>query len=77
MAITMKHGTAILRSSQAIFFSPSAMNIPTTISAGAVAAAGTISAIGARNSETRNSTPVVKEARPVFAPCEIPAALST
>ena len=47
---------------------------PTAISAGAVAAAGTIPAIGAANMASRNSPATITECSPVRAPSATPAA---
>ncbi len=55
----------------------SIINIPTVISAGAVAAAGTSVNIGAMNSASKNITAVVNDVKPVLPPSATPADDST
>ena len=53
------------------------MKRPTMISAGAVAAAGTKPAKGAKKRAPKKSTPVVKAVSPVLPPAATPEPLST
>ena len=73
----IKHGIAVSISLQSIYFTLLIMYTPTIISAGAVAAEGTIPAIGANRHASRNRRPVTTDARPVRAPADTPVLLST
>jgi len=75
--MVMKAGMASVSSEKSIFKMGSIIRKPTTMRAGAVAAEGTTSAKGQRNSESKNSMPVTNAVAPVFPPSAIPAADST
>jgi creatinine amidohydrolase/Fe(II)-dependent formamide hydrolase-like protein len=72
-----KEGIASFSSSHLISLNADIIIIPTTMRAGAVAAAGTSPATGARNTQANRSTAVTTLVRPVRPPTLIPAALST
>ena len=69
-------GTETSGSRQSISTTTCIMRLPTTISAGAVAAAGMAPTAGATNSATPNSSPVTMAVTPVRPPAATPAALS-
>ena len=75
--IVRKAGIATSKSVQSIYFTFLNINTPTIINAAAVAAEGTIPAIGARKQESKKSIPVTTDANPVLAPAAIPVLLST
>ena len=77
MAIIVRNaGMAMTASSQSISFIGDIMRLPTTINAGAVAAAGTAPINGAMNNMAANNKPVTIAVTPVRPPVATPAALS-
>ena len=72
-----KQGTALMRLDHSIFATDCIIRKPTTISAGAVANAGTVKNNGDRNKDNRNRIPTVQEVIPVRPPSEMPEEDST
>ena len=73
----MNAGKPSVKSLKSISSTEEAINTPTIIRAGAVAALGIIRARGAIKRASKNRTPVVTAVKPVRPPSPIPAALST
>ena len=76
-AMVINAGSALSNSPQLMFLTLAIISTPTIIRTGAVAAVGTRPRNGEATIATRNSTPVVKEVRPVRPPSETPAEDST
>ena len=70
-------GSAVSTAAKSTRVSCLHMRNPTATSAGAVAAAGTMPAIGAANAQSAKSTATTTEWSPVRAPSATPAADST
>lgn len=70
-------GTASSKSFQSISLNEDIIIIPTTTSAGAVAAEGTALMNDAKNEETAKQIATTTEVKPVLPPAPMPAALST
>ena len=77
ITIVRNAGSASVISSKLMLITAEIINNPTSMSAGAVADAGTIKKIGAKNKARRNINAVDRDVSPVRPPAATPEALST